>query len=204
MHASKRSRFASFMANVGGEFGPDGFGAHFRIGRLLDGGDLRLVVLLLLAEAPRHGYDLIKAIEERSSGVYSPSPGVIYPALTFLEEAGYAVSRTEGNKKIYEITAEGGAFLEENRSDAEAILEGLGHIGERAEKMRSKMREHRRSDRQEDRDIPGVLPEVNEARKALKSAIANALPGDEDTQRSLAEILKRAAEDINRLDVDLG
>ncbi len=201
-HFSGRRRFASFMSRMAQDDDGAGFGDHFRVGRLLGGGDLRLAVLLLLADEPRHGYDLIKAIEDKSAGVYSPSPGVIYPALTFLEEAGYAESRIEGNKKTYAITEAGRAHLDENRTDAEAILEGLSHIGKRAEFMRSKLRERR--EKRGDRDIPGVLPEVNEARKALKSAIAGAIDGDEDTQKKLADILKSAADQIGRLNVDLG
>ncbi|MBW8909738.1 MAG: PadR family transcriptional regulator, partial [Mesorhizobium sp.] len=98
----------------GGGFGPFGHGGRgggrggpgdfFRAGRMLADGDLKLITLSLLAEAPRHGYDIIKALEERTSGIYSPSPGVVYPTLTFLEEAGYAVSSSEGNKKVFSIT----------------------------------------------------------------------------------------------------
>src|SRR5262249_28874535 len=67
-----------------------GFGATMRGGKMLADGDLRLIVLVLLEDGPRHGYDIIKALEEKSSGIYSPSPGVVYPTLTYLEEAGYA------------------------------------------------------------------------------------------------------------------
>ena len=66
-------------------------------------------------KAPSHGYEIIKALEEKSSGFYSPSPGVIYPTLTFLEEAGYVTAATEGNKKVYSITQAGRDYLAENR-----------------------------------------------------------------------------------------
>jgi DNA-binding PadR family transcriptional regulator len=80
----------------------------WRGGRVFDHGDLRLLILQLVAEKPRHGYELIKAIEERLGGSYSPSPGVVYPTLTMLEELGYAtVARTEGGKKLYTVTPEG-------------------------------------------------------------------------------------------------
>ena len=72
--------------------GRGGGGDFLRAGRMLGDGDLRLIALLLLEEQPRHGYDIIRALEERSSGSYSPSPGVVYPTLTFLEEAGYVTS----------------------------------------------------------------------------------------------------------------
>src|SRR5882762_4815796 len=69
-----------------------GLGATMRGGKMLADGDLRLIVLVLLEDGPRHGYDVIKALEERSSGIYSPSPGVVYPTLTYLEEAGYTTA----------------------------------------------------------------------------------------------------------------
>ena len=108
-----------------GPFGPGfrgGPGGPFRAGRMLGDGDLRLIVLALLAEQPRHGYDIIKALEERSHGAYSPSPGVVYPTLTYLEEAGYAAATAEGNKKVYAITDTGRAHLADNRDLADMIL----------------------------------------------------------------------------------
>jgi DNA-binding PadR family transcriptional regulator len=94
-----------------------------RGGRLFDHGDLRFVILLLIAEKPRHGYEVIKAIEDRVGGVYSPSPGVIYPTLTLLEEQGLAaVSGSEGARKLYAITEEGQAYLAANRAAADAVL----------------------------------------------------------------------------------
>ena len=109
MDAMARRGFRKF----GGDFNPGdwgGFGGNFRIGRMLASGDLRLVALYLIEQQPRHGYDLIKAIEEHSHGFYSPSPGIVYPALTYLEEAGYVTSAAEGNKKLYTITEEGRAL----------------------------------------------------------------------------------------------
>ncbi len=92
-------------------------------GRLFDYGELRLLVLALIAESPRHGYELIKAIEERLGGAYTPSPGVIYPTLAWLEDSGYAaVQPEESGRKRYSITAEGEAFLSANRAAAEALL----------------------------------------------------------------------------------
>ena len=74
-----------------------------RAGRMLASGDLQLIILALLSMKPRHGYEIIKAIEEHSSGIYTPSPGVVYPALTYLEETGFALSETQGTKKLYRI-----------------------------------------------------------------------------------------------------
>src|SRR3990167_5331293 len=87
-------------------------------GRLFDHGTLRWVLLSLIAEKPSHGYELIKAVETRLGGAYSPSPGVIYPSLTLLEEMGALEAQTEGGKKLYSITEAGRALLAEN----EAIL----------------------------------------------------------------------------------
>ncbi len=91
-------------------------------GRMLEQGDLRYLLLHLLAEKPRHGYDLIKAIEALSGGAYTPSPGVIYPTLTMLEEQGYTEATAAEGKKQYTPTAEGLAELAANRSQTDAIL----------------------------------------------------------------------------------
>ncbi|WP_043836747.1 PadR family transcriptional regulator [Muricoccus aerilatus] len=92
-------------------------------GRFFETGDLRLVILRLIAERPRHGYELIKAIEERLSGAYSPSPGVVYPTLTLLEELGQiAVASTEGGRKLYAVTPEGERVLAESKGEADALF----------------------------------------------------------------------------------
>ena len=205
--------FAGFGANWGG------MGDNFRVGRMLASGDLRLIALFFIEEQPRHGYDLIKAVEDKTAGFYSPSPGIVYPALTFLEEAGFVTSSAEGNKKLYTITEEGRAHLSENRDAVQTTLDFLGKAGERMNEWREKANrdggwwdDHRdrhgpgKADRRgRDRDIPGVIEEVNVARKDLKAAIAEAIDeGSEDTQRRLADILRKAAELIRRRDVDLG
>ncbi len=183
----------------------DGLEGNFRIGRMLASGDVRLLALYLIEQQPRHGYDLIKAIEDKTAGFYSPSPGVVYPALTFLEEAGYVTSSADGNKKAYAITDEGRTHLADNRAAVQSTLDYLGKIGHRWAEMREKFAENgermRRGGREggADRDIPGVLPEVNEARRALKAAIAEAVQSDEETQRRLASILDRAAREIREL-----
>src|SRR6266436_329133 len=112
----------------------DGSGHHRRrSGRLFDHGELRLVVLGLISERPRHGYEIIKEIEDRVSGSYSPSPGVIYPTLTMLEELGHAtVAPTAGGKKLYTVTPEGTAFLDANRSARRCRHPGGADLTERA------------------------------------------------------------------------
>jgi DNA-binding PadR family transcriptional regulator len=97
-----------------------------RGGRLFDYGDLRLLLLAIIAERPSHGYELIKTIEERLGGSYSPSPGVIYPTLAWLEDMGYAVIEVEGGRKRYRITAEGESFLAANRAAADELLSRTG------------------------------------------------------------------------------
>ena len=97
-------------------------GGRSSLGRFFAHGDLRLVILQLIAEKPRYGYEIIKAIEEQVAGAYTPSPGVVYPTLTLLEELGYVTVSTAGSgKKQHEITPEGRAFLEANRPAVEAL-----------------------------------------------------------------------------------
>lgn len=92
-------------------------------GRVFDQGELRFVILQLIAEKPRHGYEIIKDIEDRLAGAYSPSPGVVYPTLTLLEELGYArVTAGDGGKKLYAVTPEGEAALATNRPTVDAIF----------------------------------------------------------------------------------
>ena len=103
-----------------------GFGAEFGRGdgpgRMFGAGDLRYVILQLLAERPSHGYELIKAIGERMGGQYQPSPGVVYPMLTMLEEMGHATVTAEGTRKLYAITEEGQRALTENKAMVDAIF----------------------------------------------------------------------------------
>ena len=185
--------FGSGFGPFGGNFGPGGRGGRmFRAGKMLADGDLRLIVLALLEEAPRHGYDIIKALEERSHGMYSPSPGVVYPTLTFLEEAGHATATSEGNKKTYAITPAGRAHLDENREVVEMVLNGMDKFGRKMARARAWW-EGGDDRAAPDRDIPDVIDEVNEARRALKKAIAEKLGASVEEQRRLAGILRDAA-----------
>lgn len=105
------------------------FGRGF--GRPFDHGELRLVILAMIAEKPRHGYDIIRAIEERFGGSYSPSPGVVYPTLTLLEELGHATVEETGGKKLYTITQEGTAWLKANKAAADAAMGRLSQAAGR-------------------------------------------------------------------------
>ena len=111
----------------GGEHDGMGGGRHWHRGggRPFDHGELRLVVLALVAERSRHGYEIIKAIEERFGGSYSPSPGVVYPTLTMLEELGHTTVKEAGGKKLYTVTEEGNAYLAANKA---AIDRAMGRM----------------------------------------------------------------------------
>ncbi len=106
------------------EDGPHGhrMGRGGRLARFLEHGDLRMLVLHLISEKPRHGYEIIKAIEDLAGGAYAPSPGVIYPTLTLLEELGQVESTVEGTRKSFAITADGAAALAQNRAAVDVLL----------------------------------------------------------------------------------
>jgi DNA-binding PadR family transcriptional regulator len=107
-----------------------GFGHGEGRERHFDNGELRLVILQLIADKPSYGYEIIKVIEERLSGGYAPSPGVVYPTLTMLEEEGYAtVSSTEGNRKLYAATESGLEYLKENQGAIKAIFGRMEQAG---------------------------------------------------------------------------
>jgi DNA-binding PadR family transcriptional regulator len=98
---------------------------------MFDGGELRWVILALVAEKPRHGYEVIKELGERVGGDYSPSPGVVYPTLTMLEDMSYAaVTQDEGGRKLYAITPEGEKALAENKAQIDAIFERFANRNE--------------------------------------------------------------------------
>jgi DNA-binding PadR family transcriptional regulator len=99
---------------------------------MFEQGDLRYVVLKLISEKPSHGYEIIKAIEDRVGGAYAPSPGVIYPTLTLLEEMGaIRVQETDGPRKLYAITPEGGELLRQNQATVETIFSRMADVNAR-------------------------------------------------------------------------
>lgn len=163
-----------------GDFRERGFGRGRE--RMFEQGDLKLVVLHLLKERPRHGYELIKAIEELAGGEYSPSPGVIYPTLTLLEELGYAVvTREEGGKKQYGLTPEGVAFLETQRELLERILGRLDSAGSVAEARRA----------------PELQRAIQNFRTALHFRLSRGTLAPEAV-RTIADAIDRAAVEIER------
>lgn len=112
-----------------------------RIGRLLEHGDLRFVILALLAEKPAHGYELIRALEDRTAGAYRPSPGVVYPTLSLLEDEGFVrLSGGEGGRKLYEITDEGRAALEANKAGVDAVFARMDEAAAHSSDARPKLR----------------------------------------------------------------
>lgn len=177
----------------GGMFGGD----VLRMGRKLAAGDLQLVILAMLAEQPRHGYDLIKVFEERSGGFYVPSPGVIYPALTYLEETGLADVEMEGTKKLYRITDSGRQRIEENRTMIDMTMRMLEQFGDKMSQFRQAFDPgRRRPDVDEERSFGRDNGEVDAARMLLKSALRVRHPWSKEEGQRIAAILKRAATEI--------
>jgi DNA-binding PadR family transcriptional regulator len=161
----------------GGRFGGD-FG-----GRLFDNGELRFVILQLIAEKPSYGYEIIKAIEERLSGVYTPSAGVVYPTLTLLEEEGFAtVTSTEGNKKLYAITEAGQKELKANQHLVDAIFARIEKVGTAFGRGRS----------------PQIMRAMHNFKLALKLRFAQGELTKEQITR-VAEIIDAAAKGIESI-----
>ncbi|SHH67324.1 PadR family transcriptional regulator [Massilia sp. CF038] len=156
-------------------------GGRERGPKMFDAGALRYVVLHLIAQKPRHGYELIKEIEQLAGGGYAPSPGAIYPLLAMLLDLGHIDSSADGNKKLHTITAEGQAFLDENRQLLDAILARLHNPGE------------------------GGRGGLRTAMHALKVAVieqARSGPHDDAKVARIIAILQRAMHDITHLDQD--
>ena len=185
----------------GGPGGPGGFGGRgddgMPRGRKFTSDDLQLLLLAFLAEAPRHGYELIKALEVRSNGFYSPSPGMVYPALTYLEELGYATVEVEGNRKRYALAESGRNYLATNRERVDLMLAKLSHF---ARKMDSVRRAFAGESADENADANGDsnawLPEFIQARRALKHALLMRTDAPAAEQRRIAAILARATAEI--------
>jgi len=148
-------------------------------GRMFGHGDLKLLLLALIEQQPRHGYELIRTIEDMFNGQYSPSPGTIYPTLTMLEEMGHvAVQSEEGGRKRYAITDAGRTFLDENREAVEAVTERT----ERSARMASKL---------------AAPMAIRKAMHELKHALLmRSVKWDKAEAERVIEIVERAARDI--------
>ncbi|MCO8649385.1 PadR family transcriptional regulator, partial [Burkholderia multivorans] len=159
------------------------------------------LLLALLAEQPSHGYELIKALDTRSSGFYSPSPGMVYPALTYLEEVGYVASQAEGNRKRYALTDAGRTHLDAQRARVDTLFARLTHLARKMEFMRRAFAgEASGADASgaatPDEAQAGWLPEFVDARVALKHALLHKSAASPDEQRRIAAILRRAIAEI--------
>ncbi|RQZ65972.1 PadR family transcriptional regulator [Burkholderia sp. Bp9004] len=175
-----------------GDFGDDGMPR----GRQFSSDDLQLLLLALVAEQPSHGYELIKALDTRSNGFYSPSPGMVYPALTYLEEVGFVVSQAEGNRKRYALTDAGRAHLDAQRERVDTLFARLTHLARKMEFMRRAFAGESAGGETQDETQPGWLPEFVEARLALKRALLHKSAADADEQRRIAAIMRRATAEI--------
>jgi DNA-binding PadR family transcriptional regulator len=166
----------------GGPMGRGGRGEG-RSRRMFDGGELRLVLLKLIADEPRHGYDLIREIENLTGGAYAPSPGVVYPTITMLDDMGFIEQQqSEGAKKAFAITDAGKAELDANAEQVEALLARLTAIGEERQKTDSSS--------------------VRRAMGNLREVLVNRLTAgdvDEDTLHQVVALIDEAAQKIERL-----
>ncbi|MGX6999818.1 PadR family transcriptional regulator [Caballeronia sp. KNU42] len=185
----------------GGPGGPGGFGGRgddgMPRGRKFTSDDLQLLLLAFLAEAPRHGYELIKALEVRSNGFYSPSPGMVYPALTYLEELGYATVEVEGNRKRYALAESGRNYLATNRERVDLMLAKLSHFARKMDSVRRAFAGESADENAEaNGDSNAWLPEFIQARRALKHALLMRTDAPAAEQRRIAAILARATAEI--------
>ena len=166
----------------GPRFGRRGFGRGGRE-RLFDAGDIKLVILKLLSEEPSYGYQLMKTMEQRLEGGYTPSAGVIYPTLTMLEEEGLiSASTAEGNKKVYSVTGQGLEFLEAHKQRIGELFMRLEEAGEEFKRGRS----------------PEMMKAFMNLRGAIWARLARGNATPEQIQK-LSEIVHRAAKEIDEL-----
>jgi DNA-binding PadR family transcriptional regulator len=199
-------RLQHFFGRHHGGRGFGGYGKHFMgggmggrpfgMGRKLASVDLQLLILGLLAEKPRHGYEIIKALDERSKGFYIPSPGMVYPALTYLEEIGHATVEADGSRKLYSITESGKQHLESNRSAADTMFAQFERVGERMDRIRRALQpDESGEDSAGDHERRGSR-DMLRARHELKAALADKWNSSREEQQRIAEILKRATAEI--------
>lgn len=188
----------------GGFFGGFMGGPGMRAAKMLASGDLQLVILSLLNEKPRHGYEVIKALEDHSSGVYTPSPGMVYPALTYLEEMGFAEASTEGNKKQFKITAAGTEHLQKNQSEVEAIMQGLSQYGQKIAWFQQQMAQDEASEEkwgesprhQHKQEWRQLKTEFRDLKHDLKAAIFEKINASFEEKQRVLDVLRKAIAEI--------
>lgn len=182
MYRGGRESGQGFGRGFGGRRGPDGEGRGRRR-RMFDSGELRLVLLRLIADEPRHGYDLIRQVEEMTGGAYAPSPGVIYPTLTLLDDMGQIEAATsEGSRKLFAVTAAGQAELDANHELVDMLMARLAAVGE----------ERQRTDG----------GSVRRAMGNLRTVLVNRLGArdlDEETLHRVVALIDETAQKIERL-----
>jgi DNA-binding PadR family transcriptional regulator len=180
-HHEHGPHFARHGFGWGGPGGRGGMGRHMRPERVFEQGDLRLVLLKLIADQPRHGYELIKAVEESVGGAYSPSPGVVYPTLTLLEELGYATAQEGAGKKLYSITPEGRAFLESQAPAVASLFERIAAVAVANRGRRS----------------PQIMRAMENLRTALRLRLSGG-PLNEEQVQAVAAALDAAARAVEQ------
>lgn len=150
--------------------------------RAFEYGKLRFVVLQLIGEKPSHGYEIIKAIEDKTGGAYTPSPGVVYPTLTLLEDLGYiAAGANDDNRKLYKITALGRKYLAENKSVVDEVTARLSASAS----VRSSL------------DAPQIIRAMQNMKMALRLKVGDGALSAAQVQ-AIAAALDAAAADIER------
>jgi DNA-binding PadR family transcriptional regulator len=190
-HFFGRPRGHQGFGHFGRAFMEGGMGGRgFGMGRKLGSADLQLLILKLLAEKPRYGYEIIKELEERSKGFYVPSPGMVYPALTYLEEIGHATVQVDGARKLYSITESGQEHLARNLATADALFAQFERVGERMDRVRRAMRQD------EDRDEEDGPEEFGGRHRGGRHELKRAL---HDLRHALGETWRAAAEEQQRV-----
>jgi DNA-binding PadR family transcriptional regulator len=177
-----------------GGFGRFGDDDGFTRGRKFSSEDLQLLLLALLLDKPAHGYELIKALETRSNGFYTPSPGMVYPALTYLEELGQVTVTLEGNRKCYTLADTGRKYIAENQERVDYMLAKLKAIASKMDSVRRAYSGEAGSETEESNG--GWVPELHAARKALKSALHQIIDVPAEQQLLIATILQQATKQI--------
>jgi DNA-binding PadR family transcriptional regulator len=179
-------------------------GPGMRAAKMLSADDLQLIILALLGQSPRHGYEIIKSLQEHSSGLYTPSPGVVYPALTYLEEAGLAVSETQGSKRLFQLTQAGTDYLATHRATADALIAQLERLGQKmAQFQRQYVEEELTGEEwggsardQEKMEWRQIKAQFHELKHEFKAALYEKLHASIEEKRRVLEILRRAIVDI--------
>lgn len=173
------------------EYGHAASSSGFTRGRKFSSDELHLMLLALLAQRSSHGYELIKELQNYSGGFWTPSPGMVYPALTYIEELGFASVQIDSNKKSYRLLPEGHAHLQQNRQQADELLATLVHMARKMKYLKGAMAAE--TDTLND---DGWLPVFVEARLALKRVLLLKSDASPAEQKRIAAILAHATEQI--------